>query len=70
MAKKVEDGAIPPLRKREMALGYVTPVVKQGKPIAKLNAAEIEKEAGKWKDALILYVIGETAPIKFLRSYL
>lgn len=46
-AKKIEDGKAPPLRKQGMALGYVAPVVKQGKAIAKLCATKIAKEAGK-----------------------
>lgn len=70
VAKEIEDGEAPPLRKRGMALGYVAPVVKQGKATAKLCATEIAKEAQKWKRAIILYVIGDAPTITYLRDYL
>lgn len=43
-AQKVEDGVVPPVRKRGMALGYVPPTLKQGIPTATLCKSEIEKE--------------------------
>lgn len=63
---KIEEGEIPPLRKRGMALGYVAPILKQGIPTAQLCVAELEKEAGKWKNAIILYVIRDTPTISYL----
>lgn len=55
-AKKIEEGKLPPLRERGMALSYVAPQLKQGIPTAKLCLSEIENEALKWKNIIILYV--------------
>lgn len=70
VAKKIEDGEAPPLRKRGMPLGYVAPLLKQGIPTAKLCLTEIEKENLKWKNSIILYVIGESPTIAYLKLFL
>lgn len=54
----VEDNVIPPMRKRGRPLSYVAQQLKQGIPTAKLQVTEIEKEAMKWRNAIIFYVIG------------
>lgn len=69
-AQKIEESMGQPLRRRGMALGYVAPTLKQGIPTAKLCMTEIEKEEEKWKFAAILYVIGESPTISYLKSYL
>lgn len=53
-----------------MNLGYVAPVIKEGKPTAKLCVDEITKESAKWKNATIFYVIGEAPTIAYLKVYL
>lgn len=53
-----------------MALGYVAPTLKQGIPTAQLCVSELEKEADKWKNAIILYVISDTPTISYLKSFL
>lgn len=69
-AMNVEEGEAPPMRRRGIALGYVAPTINKGIPTAKLVASEIDKENEKWKQAVILYVIGETPTIAYLKSFL
>lgn len=69
VAQKVEEGEVPPMRKRGMALGFVAPTFKQGKPTAQLCGVEIAIEAAKWDRAVILYVIGEAPTITYLKNY-
>lgn len=67
---QIEDGEIPPLRKRGMTLGYVAPILKRGIPVAQLQISEMEKENAKWANAIILYVIGDTPTITYLKTFL
>lgn len=69
-AQKIEDGETPPLRSRGMNLTYVAPVMLKGIPTAQLRVDEIESESAKWKFAVILYVIGESPTISYLKNYL
>lgn len=69
-SQKIEEGVKPPLQKRGMALNYVVPILKQGVPTAKLNKSDVEKEFEKWKTAIILYVIGDTPTISYLKFFL
>lgn len=69
-AQKIEDKDAPLLHNRGMNLGYVAPLLKDGKPTAKLSVSEIEKESAKWKNAIILYVIGEEPTIAYLKVFL
>lgn len=55
---------------RGMNLGYEAPLLKDGKPTAKLSVSEIQKETAKWKNAIILYVIGEEPTITYLKVFL
>lgn len=48
---------------RGMNLNFVSPTMKNGKKIIELNKLEFEKENAKWKQALILYVVGVTLTI-------
>lgn len=68
--KKVEEGEVPPMRKRDMTLGYMAPLLKQGVPTAKLCRSEIEKESEKWKQTIIMYVIGDTPTISYLKFFI
>lgn len=67
---KVEERVTPPLRNRGMSLGYIAPTIKEGKPMAKLCSAELKKAADKWRNAIILYVIGEAPTISYLKGFL
>lgn len=42
-----------------MTLSYITPVMKNGEKEIELNKEEIDKATEEWKQALILYVVGE-----------
>lgn len=53
-----------------MALGYVALQLKHGIPTAKLQVNEIEKEAMKWRNEIIFYVIGDNPTISYLTNYL
>lgn len=69
-ASKIEEGEIPPARKRGMALGYVAPTLKKGIPTAQLCVNELAKEVEKWMNSIILYVIGNSLTIAYLKNYL
>lgn len=70
VAHKIEEGELPPMRRRWISLGYVAPILKQGKPTAQLCRDEIASETAKWKNAVILYVIGESPTLNYLRNFL
>lgn len=70
VADKIEDRKGSSLRGRGMNLSYVAPTMKQGKPSAQLRKEELLSEAEKWKHAIILYVIGESPTITYLKAYL
>lgn len=53
-----------------MSLTYVAPLLKQGMPIAQLQLKDMEIKAAKWKYDVIMYVIGDSPTIAFLRNYL
>lgn len=42
-----------------MNLAYIPPTIVDGKIVVQLDRTEVEKEAEKWLNALIVYVIGE-----------
>lgn len=48
----------------------MVPVIKNGVPTAKLNKQEVDKEAEKWRNDIILYVIGDTPTISYLKGFL
>lgn len=68
-AQIIEEGELLPMRKRGMSLEYVAPIIEQGKPTAQLSDGEIANEVAKWKNSVILYVIGESPTITYLRKY-
>lgn len=67
---KVEEGEKPPMRRRRLELGYVAPILKEGIPTAQLCVTELEKEASKWKNVVILYVIEDKPTIAYLKRFL
>ncbi|XP_070047064.1 uncharacterized protein [Nicotiana tomentosiformis] len=58
------------LESRGMSLAYIAPVIPEGEKIAKLNQLELEKGSVKWKQTVILYVIGATPSIGALKRYI
>ncbi|OIT00302.1 persulfide dioxygenase ethe1 -like, mitochondrial [Nicotiana attenuata] len=55
---------------RDMNLSFVALIVKDGEKIIELNKEEIEKENAKWRQALILYVVGDTPTIGALERFI
>lgn len=53
-----------------MALNCITPKLVEGNLVAKLEKSELEKEALKWKCALIISVIGEKPGYNYMRRYI
>lgn len=63
-------GSALPMRNRGLKLGYVAPSLKAGIPTACISKVELDKEALKWKTAIILYVIGNSSSITYLNNFL
>ncbi|KAK6782153.1 hypothetical protein RDI58_019949 [Solanum bulbocastanum] len=53
-----------------MELQFITPVVKDGVKIGKLNEEKVAKEAAMWKNVAILYVIGDSPTIAAVTWFL
>ncbi|XP_009768155.1 uncharacterized protein [Nicotiana sylvestris] len=53
-----------------MALSYIAPEVVDGQYVVNLDKLEVENEIGKWKKALIVYVIGETPGYNQMHRYI
>ncbi|KAH0664989.1 hypothetical protein KY285_026195 [Solanum tuberosum] len=51
------------LSAKGMNLSYITPVMKNGEKVIELKKEEIDKATEEWKQALILYVVGESPTI-------
>lgn len=50
-------------------LSYIVPDLVEGKPMVKLDKAEVEKETKKWKIAFIVYVIGDLPGYNYMTKY-
>ncbi|KAH0724790.1 hypothetical protein KY284_000655 [Solanum tuberosum] len=48
------------LSAKGMNLSYITPIMKNGEKVIELKKEEIDKATEEWKQALILYVVGES----------
>lgn len=46
-----------------MTLNYVEPVIKDGERVIALDKEDIDRETLKWKQALVLYVMGDSPGI-------
>lgn len=46
------------------------PTVIDGRPIVTLEHSEIVKQTEEWRNALVLYVIGETPNFSYMSSYI
>ncbi|KAK4729405.1 hypothetical protein R3W88_022393 [Solanum pinnatisectum] len=53
-----------------MSLSYINPVMKNGEKVIELKKEEIDKATEEWKQALILYVVGESPTIAALERYI
>lgn len=58
------------LATRGMALSYVAPSLKNGNPTACIQLTDFDLECAKWKNSIILYVVGEVPIMKYLRTYI
>lgn len=58
------------LSAKGMNLSYVTPVMKNGEKVIKLKKEEIDKATEEWKQALILYVVGNSPTIAATERYI
>lgn len=54
---------------RGMNLSFVAPIIQNGETIVELAKNEVEKETEKWRNALILYVVGNTPMIGALERF-
>ena len=55
---------------RGMKLDFISPVIKNGTPIACLQQDVVFHESSQWFTALILYVIGENPTMKYLTGFI
>ncbi|XP_019267318.1 PREDICTED: uncharacterized protein LOC109244650 [Nicotiana attenuata] len=46
-----------------MNLQFIAPIVQNGEKMVKLEADDVEQETEKWKNAIVIYVIGESPSI-------
>ncbi|KAG5620014.1 hypothetical protein H5410_005232 [Solanum commersonii] len=46
-----------------MGLNYINPIMRNGEQVIELKKEEIEKSTEEWKQALILYIVGESPTI-------
>ncbi|KAH0714889.1 hypothetical protein KY284_007794 [Solanum tuberosum] len=53
-----------------MSLNYVNPIMRNGEHVIELKKEEIEKAMEEWKQALILYVVGESPTIAAIERYI
>ncbi|XP_070026452.1 uncharacterized protein [Nicotiana sylvestris] len=55
---------------RGMNLSFIASIVKDGEKTIELNKEEIKRENAKWRQALILYVVGDTPTIEVLERFI
>lgn len=53
-----------------MALSYVPPEIVNAKPMVQLDSEEINRNTLIWKNALIVYVLGDTPPYSYMENYI
>ncbi|KAG5626988.1 hypothetical protein H5410_012206 [Solanum commersonii] len=58
------------LSAKGMSLSYITPAMKNGEKVIELQKDEIDKATEEWKQALILYVVGESPTIAAMERYI
>lgn len=67
---EVKQPAITKGAHKGISLNFLTPILKNGEPIACLLKKDVDVEIEKWNRALILYVVGENPTISFLRTFM
>ena len=58
------------LTSRGASLSFISPEIKNGSSVAKLDKSEVEKLSEFWARALIMYVVGETPTIGAIMRYI
>ncbi|KAH0665545.1 uncharacterized protein [Solanum tuberosum] len=53
-----------------MSLSYINPVIRNGEQVIELKKEEVDKATVEWKQALILYVVGESPTIAAIERYI
>lgn len=53
-----------------MALHFVAPEIIEGKPMARLDIQEVEKNTLDWQNALTVYVVGDTPTYSYMEEYI
>ncbi|XP_019250862.1 PREDICTED: uncharacterized protein LOC109229762 [Nicotiana attenuata] len=53
-----------------MDLSFIAPTIKNGQVIVELSKEEVEEETQKWKQTLILYVVGSTPTIGAMERFI
>ncbi|XP_070057680.1 uncharacterized protein [Nicotiana tomentosiformis] len=53
-----------------MPLDYISPELIDGSLLVKLDKKKTNREANKWKDALVVYVIGKTPGYNYMKRYM
>lgn len=53
-----------------MPLSFIPPSIIDGKPIVMLGSTKIEKQTAIWKNALVLYVLGDTLNFTYMSRYI
>ncbi|KAG5580708.1 hypothetical protein H5410_051335 [Solanum commersonii] len=58
------------MSEKRMSLSYVNPVMKNGEKVIELKKKEIDKATEEWKQALILYVVGDSPTVAAVERYI
>lgn len=53
-----------------MNINYVAPIVKNGEKVIELSKEEVNRATEEWKQALILYVVGESPTMAAIERYI
>ncbi|OIT22967.1 hypothetical protein A4A49_55256 [Nicotiana attenuata] len=55
---------------RGMELKYITPIIVEGELVAQSQQEELDREIGKWKHALIMYVVRNSPTIAAMERFI
>lgn len=53
-----------------MSLKYIPPILVERRPVAQLDITEVEINTAKWRNYLIVFVIGENPPFSYTDTYI
>ncbi|XP_021863540.2 uncharacterized protein [Spinacia oleracea] len=51
-------------------LGFINPLVKDGRKVAQLQQKELDSMADKWQAAIVMYVVGDSPTIAFVKRFM